>query len=62
MKRLLTGKTPSGGRYNLEIKATSLADAVSDRESEDSIVGVMEVRRERGREGRKNGKKGQVKE
>lgn len=43
MKRLLTSKTPSGGRYNLELKASSLADAVNERGGDDTVVGSVEV-------------------
>lgn len=43
LKRLLTAKSPNSSHYHLEVKSSSLAEAVRERETDDAVVGTLEV-------------------
>ena len=43
LKRILSAKSPCSRHYQLEIKASTLADAVRERETNDRVVGSLEV-------------------
>ena len=43
LKRILSAKSPCNGHYQLEIRTSTLADAVRERETDDTVVGSLEV-------------------
>ena len=43
LKRILLAKSPCSGHYQLELKTSTLADAVRERETDDTVVGSLEV-------------------
>jgi hypothetical protein len=43
LKRILSGKSPCSSRYQLEVKTSTLADAVRERETSDRVIGSLEV-------------------
>lgn len=43
LKQLLAAKSPSNGHFQLKIKSSTLAEAVKERETDDAVVGSLEV-------------------